>query len=62
MSPLTPDQWRYVQRLLDQAIRQTLHEIADKLELEPDPLGLKKSMARGLRPDEPLFPPKRRDA
>ena len=35
-------------------IHQTLHDLADEIEAQPDPLGIRNSFARGLRPD-PLF-------
>ena len=58
-TPLTPNQWQHVQALLTRVIHQTLHDLADEIEAQPDPLGLRKSMARGLRPDEPFVPTKR---
>jgi hypothetical protein len=54
-TPLSHDQVQRVHALHDRTIRDTLNELADRLELEPDPLGVRKAFARGLRPD-PSFP------
>jgi hypothetical protein len=40
-----------IQRVLDEAIRRVLNDVADKLERSSDPLAF--AMAAGLRPDEP---------
>jgi hypothetical protein len=41
---------QHVRTVLERAIRDTLTELADQLEREPDPLGIGHAIARGLRP------------
>lgn len=51
--PLTPGQVRHVRTMLDRAIHDLLHELADELERDDDALG--RVFARGLRSDDPVI-------
>jgi len=41
---------------LDAGLRRVLHDVADELDCDPAPvpLGIRRAMSRGLRPDPPV--------